>query len=122
MPLNKVTSTILAAVDIAGEERSALSSAIDMENAVQLAITVSVLFGAGAASPSILEVYASPDNSAYDSVPFFTGTIPEKLDGGTVQASFDIPSSIQWAKAKVYNSDTQQVDDVSIVATVQNAG
>jgi hypothetical protein len=106
MPLLKVTVPMLNEGSIPANSVSASGTTVDLTRSVQFAVTATVLYAAaGVLAPAIVELYSSVDGGIYDTLPYKTLTLDVPAGGGTVQASMDVPASVNYIKAEMRNTD-----------------
>ena len=97
-------------------------AAEDLSTALQCAIQVNLTFNASATMGATVKVYASSDNSNFDTAgyEYATQSVAFLTGGGAVQVTFPINPAAKYFKAVVTNLDSgQSITGITVWSIVQ---
>lgn len=113
------SSALLNGVTVDAEETSNNSTSTDLSQATACAVEVSCTFAAGATCGATVYVYASGNNSAFDTGPYDAFDIPVSA-GNTVRYTFPIIPSPKYIKMAVENLDpVTAISNVYVYTQIQ---
>lgn len=118
MSLNNTEITVLNMSYIGTNTTSPLTSctAINLAATVQLALTVSNIYGATNTSAARVRLYTSDDGTTYDSSPYATFDNSFKVSS-TERVTVPVCPDPRWMKVSVYNQcGTANISTVKIIA------
>lgn len=109
MGFSKTSTKILDNKTANASSSTSLSdcTAVNLSTAVQLAIDVEMTFNASATQGATVRVYASDDNSEYDTIPYDQFDVAVSA-GNAVKAHFAVLPAPKYIKVSVTNLDTAQ--------------
>jgi hypothetical protein len=111
------SSALLSDVTVAATSSSSNSSSSDLTYATACAVEVKCTFAAGATNGAIVHIYASGNNTDYDTGAYDEFDIPVTA-GETVQYTFPIIPSPKYIKIGVENLDPVESITALYVYTV----
>lgn len=123
MALSKTSTKILDNKTANASSSTSLGdcTAVDLSTAVQMAIDVELTFNASATAGATVKVYASDDNSVWDTTPYDQFDIAVSA-GNAVKAHFAILPAPKYLKALITNLDaTYSITAINIYAIPQVA-
>jgi len=121
MAITKTSTKIIDNKSAAADDSTSLSDcvSVDLTTAIQMAIDVEMIFNASATYGAMVEVYASDDDTNWDTNPFEQFPVAV-TPGATIREHFVMIPAPKYIRVKVVNLDpTYSITAINVYSIPQ---